>query len=323
VRAVRRVSVIVPARNEARTIGACVRSILAQEVDVELEVVVADGLSEDDTAALARAAGAVVVPNPRRGISAGLNRALEAATGEVIVRFDAHSEMAPGYVAACLRALDEEEGVASVGGRMKADGRGPWGRAVAKALESPLGVGHPLKWAAQSSPRRRDVEHVPYGCFPADRLRAVGGWREDLVSNEDFELDHRLRLDGGRIVYDPAITIVYRPRETLGDLAAQYWRYGFSKARVMLGAPRSTRPRQLAPPALLAVVALAVAPGRIGPSGARSAARVALVTYALAVGGEAARIRGGWRSAAAMTTMHVVWGTGLVAGAVTELWRAR
>src|SRR3954471_18849196 len=93
-----RVSVVVPARDEAAHIEACVRSILAQEVEGGLEVVVVDGRSSDDTAAIARAAGATVVDNPDRVIPAALNRGLAAARGEVVVRFDAHAEMPPGYV---------------------------------------------------------------------------------------------------------------------------------------------------------------------------------------------------------------------------------
>src|SRR5215207_2873499 len=61
-----RVSVVVPARNEAAEIQACIRSILEQQVEAELEVIVVDGSSTDGTAELARAAGAAVVPNPER-----------------------------------------------------------------------------------------------------------------------------------------------------------------------------------------------------------------------------------------------------------------
>jgi succinoglycan biosynthesis protein ExoA len=303
----RLVSVIVPARNEGPHIAACVRSILAQEANARLEVIVADADSEDETAARAREAGATVVRNELGGISAGLNRALAAAAGEVVVRFDAHAEMPSGYVESCLRALDEEPNVASVGGWVQTRASGPWGRATAEALESPFGVGHPLKWRRPSGTGRRDVEHVPFGSFPTERLRAVGGWKEDLVANEDFELDYRLRQAGGRIVFDPAIWIVYRPRESLREIAVQYWRYGRAKAVVLAGAPRSIQPRQLAPPALLGALALAAAPTPL-----RRPARLATAAY----GGLAARSPGRWRTGVVLVTIHVVWGTALVSGLV-------
>src|SRR3954451_8422659 len=108
--------------------------MLGHVVGAEVEVLVVDGSSTDATAELARAAGATVVPNPDRTTPNALNRGLEAARGRVVIRFDAHSEMAPGYIAACLRALSEEEGAVNVGGWCEVRGKGPWGRAVAAAL---------------------------------------------------------------------------------------------------------------------------------------------------------------------------------------------
>jgi succinoglycan biosynthesis protein ExoA len=306
---IQRLSVVIPALNEARDIVTCVRSVLAQEVDAEIELLVVDGRSSDGTAELARKAGATVVESPRPGIGAALNVGLSSATGEVVVRFDAHAEMPPGYLAACLLALEEED-AASVGGWREARGSGPWGLALRAALESRLGVGHPLIWHRPNpSDRRRDVEHVPLGCFRADVIRGVGGWREDLDANEDFELDHRLRKAGGRIVFDPRIWSVYRPRESLEAIARQYWRYGRGKAVVLADAPESLRPRQVAPPALVVAVALAALPTQLGPWAKR-----ALVLYAAAIGVAAARSSGGWRTAPVLVTMHAAWGAGLLLG---------
>jgi succinoglycan biosynthesis protein ExoA len=307
------VSVVIPALDEAAHIERCVRSVLAQEVDGGLEVIVVDGRSADGTAELARAAGARVIENAARGIPAGLNRGLDAAEGEVVVRFDAHAEMPAGYVAACVRAIDEEKGAASVGGWREPRGRGPWGRALAAALASPLGVGHALIWRRPPAGMpRRDVEHVPLGCFRVSTLRAVGGWREDLLTNEDFDLDHRLRKAGGRVVFDPEIWSVYYARETLGAIARQYWRYGRWKAAMLVSAPESLRPRQLAPPALVLTVAVAAFGSRL-----RSPARRLLLAYALVLCAAAARSPAGWRLAPVLATMHLGWGAGLLRGLAT------
>lgn len=305
-----RVSVVVPARNESRHIGRCVRSILAQEVEGGLELLVVDGMSEDGTAALAAAAGARVVPNPERVIPAALNRGLESAEGEVIVRFDGHAEMPPGYVRACLRALAEEEGAANVGGWREARSEGPWGQAVAAALRSSLGVGNARIWRRPPTGEgRRDVETVPLGCFPAELLRAAGGWRDDLLANEDFELNDRLRAAGGRVVFDPAIWSVYHPRESLLAVARQYWGYGRWKAAVLLGRPSSLRARQLAPAVLLACAAGVLLPGRSG-----SAARAALALYGLLLAGAGVRAGRDWRVPAVIATIHATWGAGLLGG---------
>src|ERR1700689_4590113 len=156
---IRLVSIVIPAFNEACYIEACLKSVLEQEVDGALEVIVVDGESTDETAAIARRMGVRVISNPKRSIPAGLNRGLEFAEGEVIIRFDAHSEMQQGYVNACLRALAEEEGAVNVGGWLQPLGEGPWGRALAAALASPFGVGNARIWRRpRPGAQRCDVE---------------------------------------------------------------------------------------------------------------------------------------------------------------------
>jgi succinoglycan biosynthesis protein ExoA len=303
-----RISVIVPALNEAAHIDACVRSILAQDLTDGFEVIVVDGHSSDETAERARAAGATVIENEVPGISASLNAGLAAARGEIVVRFDAHAEMPHGYLAACVRALEEEAGAASVGGWREVRGRGPWGRALGAALSTPFGVGHASIWRRpRARDGRRDVEHVPLGCFRTEVLRRVGGWREDILTNEDYELDHRLRGQGGRIVFDPAIWSVYRPRESLDAIARQYWRYGCWKAVVMSDSPRSIKPRQLVPPTLVGGTVLALSPGRIA-----ARARFALAIYGAVLATAAMRSRGGWRTLPVMATIHYAWGAGMI-----------
>jgi succinoglycan biosynthesis protein ExoA len=305
------VTVVVPARNEEREIETCVRSILEQEVDGGLEVVLADGNSGDHTAELARAAGAVVVPNPAATTPAGLNAALRQARGEIVVRFDAHAQMPPGYLAACVRTLDRQRGApVCVGGWRRVEGRGAWSRATATALASRFGVGNPRIWRP---PRPGDepveVDTVALGAWLADTLRRVGGWDERYVRNQDFELNERLRRSGGRVVFDPQIWSIYRPRESLAAIARQYWDYGRFKALLLAERPGSLRPRQLAPLGLLATLAAAAAPGP-----ARRPARATVALYGLTVGAVAAQSHAGWRTAAVLTTIHLAWGAGLVAG---------
>ncbi len=302
---------IIPARNEAPYIEDCIRSVLAQSPAEALEVVVSDGMSDDATVELARDAGAVVVENPSMTAPAGLNAALAVARGDVIVRFDAHAEMPPGYIEASLRVLDDEQGAVNVGGWRTIRPDGPWGRALSVALRSRFGVGNPRLWRP---PRRResrcDVETVPLGCFRRATLENIGGWNEAVARNEDYELNYRLRSRGGRVVFDPAIWSIYKPRETIGAIARQYVGYGRVKARVMTEAPSSIRARQLAPFALMATVAVAFSPsGR-----ARVVGQSLLGAYALGVTSVALRSPEPWRTAAVLVTMHGAWGAGVVAG---------
>jgi succinoglycan biosynthesis protein ExoA len=305
------VSVIIPARNEAAHIRDCLDSVMAQQVEGGLEVIVADGKSSDGTAELARATGATVVENPNGSTPAGLNAALAAAKGDIVLRFDAHGRMPPGYVAASVRALEEERGAVGVGGWVRVDPSGPWGRAVGAALSSRLGIGNPRSWREPPPDQRRvDVETFPLGCWPTGALRAAGGWNERLVRNQDYELNYRLRRAGGRIIYDPAVWSFYRPRESLGAIARQYWEYGRFKALTLMVAPASVRPRQLAPLGLLGAAATALLPFRVAVP-----ARIAVGGYVVLVAGITVRLRGGWRTMPVLVTMHTVWGAGVVAGA--------
>jgi len=312
-----RVSVIVPARNEAETIEACIRSILAQAAPGGLEVIVADGRSTDDTARLARSAGAIVVDNPAGITPAGLNAALNAARGEVIVRFDGHSEMPYGYIAASVRALEEEPGAVGVGGWWDIRGRTPWGRAAAAALASPLGVGNArLRRPPRPGEGRVDVDGFAYGCWPSEVLRAHGGWDERLIRNQDFELSHRMRKAGGRIVFDPAIWSIYYPRESPRAITRQYWDYGRFKSLVFTKATESIRPRHLAPLGLLAVAAAALAPTR-----RMRPARFILGVYGTLLAAVTVRSRGGWRTFPTLLMIHGAWGSGLAFGLLEQAAR--
>jgi succinoglycan biosynthesis protein ExoA len=307
-----KVSVIIPARNEERHIEACVRSILSQDVaDAGLEVIVADGRSIDGTAEAARRAGATVVANPEGSTPAGLNAALARCRGDVVVRFDAHAEMPAGYLAACLRAMDGQVGPVCVGGWRRVAGQGPWGRATAAVLASPFGVGNSRLWRRPDNEAPVEVETVALGCWSAQELRAVGGWSERFRRNQDFELNHRIRRAGGRVIFDPRLWSVYKPRESPVEIARQYWDYGRFKALMLAEAPESLRPRQLAPIVLLGTLAAAALPGRM-----QMPARAALGAYTAALAVSSIRSRLGWRTAAVMALMHLSWGAGLVVGSV-------
>jgi glycosyltransferase involved in cell wall biosynthesis len=305
-----RVSVIVPARNEAAYIEACVRSIIAQEVSGGIEVIVADGRSSDQTARLAREAGATVVDNPLGITPGGLNAALAAARGDVIVRFDAHAVMPPGYVEASVGALDEEPGAVGAGGWRRVEANGPWGRAVAAALSSRLGIGNPRLWREPGPGEGRvEVDTFNLGSWRARDLRALGGWSERFVRNQDFELNHRLRRDGGRIIFDPAIWSIYHPRESVAAIARQYWDFGRFKALMIATYPQSLAPRQLGPVGLVGTAAAAVMPTRMA-----RVARAALAAYCGALAIVARQTGGGWRTFVVLATIHTAWGAGLLAG---------
>jgi succinoglycan biosynthesis protein ExoA len=311
------VSVVIPVRNEAGTIAAAIAAALAQEYQGDLEVVVADGMSSDGTrdiiASLAARDGRVrLVDNPMGRTPSGLNAAIDAASGTVIVRCDAHAVLPPGYVQRAVVQLEESE-AANVGGIQRAVGTSTVQRAIALAMSSPLGVGD-ARFRYGGTPGPTDTVYL--GVFRREALESVGKFDEDLARNQDYELNHRLRKAGHVVWFDPELVVDYTPRSTLGGLWRQYFDYGTGKRRMLRRHPRSLRLRQLAAPALIiglvgsaAAAALGATAGAVVIPGAYAAALLAGTVYELFTDRSAAALV----YPAAVATMHLSWGLGFLA----------
>lgn len=310
-----RASVVVPAREAASTLSEAVRSALDQGSTPVLEVVVAVGPSADETEDVARRLAAEdprvrVVPNPAGTTPAALNRAIEAARGDIVVRLDAHATLPPDYVATALDVL-ERTGAGNVGGRQVPHAETGTAAAIAAAMRSPLGSGGA---AYRSGTRAGAVETVYLGVFRRDALEEVGGFDETLLRNQDYELNHRLREAGWQVWFDPRLAVTYQPRDSMMALARQYHEYGRWKRRVMADHPSSIRPRQLAPLAMAAGLAGSVVVGAVGDRWWAPATAVLGYAGLVGVAGLAADRRRAAPVAAALATMHWAWVVGFLRG---------
>jgi len=248
------VSVIVPCYNEQTTIRQLLEAIYGQTYPrAKMEVVIADGLSEDATrdeiAGFQREHPDLVlriVDNTARTIPSAINCAIQAARGETVIRMDAHSQPYPDYVERCLSALDAGLGD-NVGGvwEIKPGGKSWMAESIAAAAAHPLGVGDA---GYRIGVRASAVDTVPFGAFRRTLIDRIGLFDETLLSNEDYEFNARIRRSGGRVWLDPEIVTVYYARSTLRDLARQYWRYGYWKFRMFRRYPGTLRWRQALPP---------------------------------------------------------------------------
>ena len=312
------VSVVIPVRNEAPFIEATIKSVLAQDYSGPIEIIVADGMSEDGTREIlaglaARHDNLRFVDSPTGRTPNGLNLAIHASHGDVIVRCDGHAELPSDYIRIAVEVM-EQTGAVNVGGVQRAVGESWMQRAIAYAMTSRMGVGDArFHFGGEAGP----VDTVYLGVFRRDALFAAGLFDEDLARNQDYELNIRLRANGGVVWFDPRLQVVYRPRKTLGGLASQYFQYGKWKRRVVQMHPESTKLRQLVPPlfviGLLASMILAVTPWRVG------AAIVPVAYLAAVLVATAAQLLRTRDSAAlglpvAVATMHVTWGIGFLAG---------
>jgi glycosyltransferase involved in cell wall biosynthesis len=246
--------VIIPCYREAGTIHRLLEGLLAQTYPVNrLEVVIADGLSDDGTRD--QIAGFVrihpdldvkIVDNPLRIIPAALNAAITASRGEIVARLDGHSYPSPDYIETCVDLLEKGAGDMVGGGWQIEPGNSSWAaRSIAAAAKHPFGVGDAYyRWATTA----REVDTIAFWVLPRTWIDKVGLFDETLRSNEDYDFNSRFRAAGGRIWLDPSVACVYYARSTFGALASQYWRYGFWKARMARRKPETLRLRQILPP---------------------------------------------------------------------------
>jgi glycosyltransferase involved in cell wall biosynthesis len=129
-----RVSVVVPALNEARFLPHCLQALALQDYQGGFEVIVVDNNSSDATAAIALSYGAVVLSEHRPGVCAARQRGTEAAVGEIVVSTDADTTVGPDWLTRITAAFDANPECVSVAGPCKYHGGPWWGWAYPKVL---------------------------------------------------------------------------------------------------------------------------------------------------------------------------------------------
>ena len=259
------VSIVAACRNEIKHIAGFLESVLAQHTDgFDLEVLIADGMSDDGTRDVlarfrARDSRLRVFDNPSLTTAPGLNGVIREARGEIILRMDAHTEYAPEYVLECIRVL-EETGADNVGGAARTKSEGLMARAIAAAYHNPFASGG-ARFHNESY--EGWVDTVPYGCWRRETLLRLGLFDEQLVRNQDDELNFRITRSGGKIWQSARIRSWYRPRGSLRQIFRQYLQYGYWKVAVIRKHGRVASWRHVMPPLfvvvnlLLPVIALA------------------------------------------------------------------
>ncbi|MEV1067520.1 glycosyltransferase family 2 protein [Streptomyces sp. NPDC050263] len=309
------VSVIMPVLDEERHLRGAVQAILAQEYPGEMEVVIAIGPSTDRTEEIAAELVSEdprvhTVPNPTGRTPAALNAAIKASRHPIVVRVDGHGMLSPNYIATAVRLL-EETGAQNVGGIMHAEGENDWEHAVAAAMTSKIGVGNAaFHTGGQAGP----AETVYLGVFRREALEQQGGYNEEFIRAQDWELNFRIREAGGLIWFSPELKVSYRPRPSVRALAKQYKDYGRWRHVVARYHEGSINLRYLAPPTAVCLIAAGVVVGAaLTPLGfvIPGGYLAAIVAGSLPAGkGLPAKAR--LQIPVALATMHMCWGFGFL-----------
>jgi glycosyltransferase involved in cell wall biosynthesis len=325
-----RVSIVIPSRNEFQTIAECLDSILASTYPAErLEILIADGRSDDGTReVIARYAASDarirMIDNPGRIAPAGLNVALRVASGDVVVRMDAHATYPPEYIGRLVAAL-LESGADNVGAAVltvPADNT-VMARAIAVGLSHPLGVGNSRFRIGAKEPTW--VDHVPFGCWRRTVLERLGPFDEELTRGQDVELNARILAAGGRILLLPEIVVRYHGRRTLDQLGRMMYQYGYFKPLIARKSRRLLTMRQLVPPGFLLgmVGALGLVRWTVVPFAVVTLPYVASLLGATIMAGP----RRGWgcalRLLIVLPLMHAGYGAGYLHGILHHFVRPR
>lgn len=312
--------VVIPTLNEAAHIGA-----LLDQLDAFAEreaaaghnsiVVVTDGGSTDGTLAIVRshpaaAAGRVVlIDNPDRIQSAGINRAVDRhGDGRTwLIRIDAHARYPDNYCDVLI-AEAEATRAPSVVVAMCAVGDGQPQAAIALAQNSPIGNGGA---SHRTGAGGRQVDHGHHALMRLDAFRSVGGYDPSFAHNEDAELDLRLAAQGCEIWQTARTHIDYIPRASFRALARQYARFGAGRAATVCKHRIRPRLRQMIVIVLAPLVSLAA----LTPvwAGFAVPALVWVVTCLIAgqiVARGRAGVRTGVLTGIAAGVMHLAWSAG-------------
>lgn len=318
------VSVIIPCRNEAHGIDRCLSSVLASAYPGHrLEVIVADGMSQDGTRErlerhAARDKRMRWIDNPGRTTPQALNRALAAANGDLILRLDAHAEIAPDYIARAVENM-ASSGADCVGGAMRtvAAGSGVFAGPIRIALSTPFGVGNAHFRTAPGT--LRWVDTVFGACWRREVFERIGCFDERLERSQDIEFSSRLRRAGGRIRMSPEMKIDYYSKATLGAFWRQNWTNGvWAILPFAHVAGMAVRRRHLMPLALMLGLAASIAAGAW--TGMQWLTWSAAVLYSAANLAASMWTAGKNRSVSLVFLMPVVFGSLHLAYGAGSLW---
>ena len=248
------VSVIIPCRNEEGFIAKTLDSIINSDYDMnDVEILVVDGMSDDKTREIVTAftqeyAMIKLIDNPQRTVPYAMNYGIEASSGDVIVRLDAHSIYPKNYISELVYWL-KKLNVENVGGvwDTTAANDSLEAQAVAYSTAHPFGIGD-AQYRISEKTEPYEVDTVPFGCYRRDVFDKIGLFDTDLTRNQDDELNARLIENGGRIFLIPTLHITYFARENFSKLFKMFYQYGYFKPLVNLKLKKPATLRQFVPP---------------------------------------------------------------------------
>ena len=244
------VSVIIPLRNEENHIQQCIQSIISQSYPKnKLEIIFVDGLSEDSTKDviinyIQKYPNTIrLLDNPHKTVPFAMNIGIKKSVGRYIMRLDAHSEYSNDYITKCISTIENID-ADNVGGIAITKGEGFIGEIFSKVLSSKFGVGNSDFRTNGSSGY---VDTVPFGTYKRETFAKYGFYDERLTRNQDFELNYRIRKNGGKIYLNSYIKLFYHCKNIISGILKQSYENGKWNIITSKLCPRSMSIRHFIP----------------------------------------------------------------------------
>jgi cellulose synthase/poly-beta-1,6-N-acetylglucosamine synthase-like glycosyltransferase len=317
-----RVDIVISTFNEAACVESCLQLALGQDYPQDLLTVwLVDGGSTDRTVEKAEewsrrdARLKVIATGKRLNLPEALNVLMHEGSAPIVAKVDAHGYPSPSFIRRAVTALLEDDQIGCVGGRPIQYGETSFGRALAIARGSRVGVGG-SEYAGRTV--RRDVSTVQCGVYRRAALDAVGWFDPEMQFGEDDELNWRIVRRGYRILLDTGIQFHYLTRSTWTAAFRQYRNYGRARVMVVRKHPQFLRWYHLAPAALVTALT-GLAAGAVVTALSAWLLLVVSGGYLALLSVEAVRLARG-RSVrvssivAAFVALHAGYGIGMIAG---------
>ncbi|HRN67482.1 MAG TPA: glycosyltransferase [Promineifilum sp.] len=222
-------SVIVPAYNAERTIGACVAALCAQQFDQPHEIIVIDDGSTDGTAAAARAAGATVITTPNGRPAAARNAGIRAASGEIICCTDADCIPHPDWLRQITFPLADSDIVAC---------KGSYATRQTELVARFVQLEYEDKYDLLRTEKYIDFIDTYSAAYRRETLLECGGFDERFDYLEDQELSFRLAAKGYKMVFQPEAIVDHLHSATPGAYLRKKQIIGYWKAQVVRRFPK-------------------------------------------------------------------------------------
>lgn len=226
----KKISVIIPCRNEKVFIRQALDSLLSQTLPIDdYEIIVVDGLSDDGTTDILNEycknnLNVRLIHNEKKITPSAMNIGIKNSIGEIIVICGAHSFYSSDFLSSGIQLMAIYPEYGCVGGPIVSEGNNNFSKATAIAMSSVIGVGN-------AKHRFPDYEGLAeMACFPFFRkeiFSIIGYYNEQLVRNQDDEFCLRYREKGGKVFISPKVKSTYFVRSSPLALINQYFNYGY------------------------------------------------------------------------------------------------